>query len=76
MYYRSDDRSPAQYSKKLCYETIRKIHHNYGYHYYDSVPMPPIDAAAHLRRVQFCHEKLHQSDPLHVPSEPNGVERE
>jgi cupin superfamily acireductone dioxygenase involved in methionine salvage len=67
-------RGLAQSSKKLCRETIRKIRHKYGYHYYDSVPMSSIDAAARWRRVQFCHEHLHQSDSLHALSEPNSVE--
>jgi hypothetical protein len=33
-----------------------------GYHFYDSVPVPPLGANARQPRVQFCQEQLARED--------------
>jgi hypothetical protein len=43
-------------------ETVRHLRHKIGYHFYDSVPVPPLGADARHQRVQFCQEQLARDD--------------
>jgi hypothetical protein len=43
-------------------ETVRHLLHKIGYLFYDSVPVPPLDADARQQRVQFCQEQLARDD--------------
>jgi hypothetical protein len=43
---------------RISRETIRKIRHQHGYHYYDSVAVPPLSSEAKARRVAFANQRL------------------
>jgi hypothetical protein len=47
-------------------ETVRRVRHHENYHYYASVPVPPLDAAAKERRIQFCQRELARTDGLPI----------
>jgi hypothetical protein len=43
-------------------KTVPHLGHKMGYHFYDSVPVPPLGADARQQRIQFCQEQLGRDD--------------
>jgi hypothetical protein len=42
------------------------VRYHENYHYHASVPVPPLDAAAKERRIQFCQHELARTDGLPI----------
>jgi hypothetical protein len=47
-------------------ETVRRVRHRENYHYYAFVPVPPLDASAKERRIQFFQVELARTDGLPI----------
>jgi transposase len=47
-------------------ETVRKIRHEQGYHYYDTIPMPGLGPITRANRVEFCRRYLADPNPLPI----------
>jgi hypothetical protein len=43
-------------------ESIRMIRHEMGYHFYDTIPVPPLTQDVKRRRVAFCLAQLARDD--------------
>jgi hypothetical protein len=49
----------------LSRELVRQIRHENHYHFYDQIPVPPLDDPAKLKRIAFCKSVLNHN--LNIP---------
>jgi hypothetical protein len=57
---------PLAIALQLSRESVRQIRHKYGYHYYDSIPVPPLTAEAMANRAAFCQAQLARTDDVPI----------
>jgi hypothetical protein len=62
----NDDNQNANPVSTIGRETVRLIRHQNHFHFYDSIPVPPMTALHKVNRVNFCKTMLADLHPLPI----------